>query len=76
MATPIEWDERGKTPPDKYTLRNLTKRLAQKDDPWSDIHRRTRSASDVEQRITQQETCAYRTKQGRRQRDRRVATTR
>lgn len=51
VATPIEWDELGRVPPDRYGLRNVTRRLAQKPDPWRDMHRHARSARTAADRL-------------------------
>jgi bifunctional non-homologous end joining protein LigD len=48
VATPIEL---GRVTPDKYTLRNLRRRLANKADPWADIGRHAASASAVRDRL-------------------------
>lgn len=39
VATPLDWDELGSSGmgPRKYTLRNVFRRLARKDDPWKDM---------------------------------------
>ncbi len=37
VATPVGWDELDGLDPQRYTLRNLFRRLAQKDDPWAEI---------------------------------------
>jgi len=39
VATPIDWSEAGSgtLQPERYTIRNLFRRLAQKPDPWRDI---------------------------------------
>jgi bifunctional non-homologous end joining protein LigD len=47
VATPIEWNELTRVPPDRYGLRNVTRRLAQKPDPWRDLQRHARSAKAV-----------------------------
>jgi bifunctional non-homologous end joining protein LigD len=47
VATPIDLDEFGRVTPDKYTLRNVRRRLATKPDPWADIGRHAVSAADV-----------------------------
>jgi len=36
VATPIDWDELGSTQPRSYDLRNILRRLGQRDDPWQD----------------------------------------
>jgi bifunctional non-homologous end joining protein LigD len=35
VATPIDWDELGDVEPRSYTVRNLFRRLGQRDDPWA-----------------------------------------
>jgi bifunctional non-homologous end joining protein LigD len=35
VASPIDWDELGEVEPRGYGLRNLFRRLGQRDDPWS-----------------------------------------
>jgi len=44
VATPLDWSELGASGmgPRRYTLRNLFRRLAQKDDPWRAMGRRAR----------------------------------
>jgi bifunctional non-homologous end joining protein LigD len=37
VATPIHWEELGKTDPQKYTIKNIFKRLKRKHDPWKDF---------------------------------------
>lgn len=37
IATPIEWTELSKTSPQKYTIKNIFKRLEKKQDPWKDF---------------------------------------
>jgi bifunctional non-homologous end joining protein LigD len=34
VATPIEWKELKSTPPKKYTINNIFRRLARKEDAW------------------------------------------
>jgi bifunctional non-homologous end joining protein LigD len=53
VATPLEWDEldgRGLRP-NGFTIRDVPKRLAEQDDPWSDIQRRARSLSGPLKRL-------------------------
>jgi bifunctional non-homologous end joining protein LigD len=47
VATPLDWDEVNDTSltPDKYTLENIFRRLAQKPDPWRDIDRHAARAA-------------------------------
>lgn len=35
VSTPIEWRELGATGPQRFTVRNLFRRLGQRDDPWA-----------------------------------------
>lgn len=37
IATPISWEELSKTKPQQYTIKNIFKRLARKQDPWKDF---------------------------------------
>jgi bifunctional non-homologous end joining protein LigD len=53
VATPIEWDEldtRGLRA-DRFTIRDLPKRLAGQHDPWADISRHARSLTGPIQRL-------------------------
>jgi bifunctional non-homologous end joining protein LigD len=52
VATPLEWDEldtRGLRA-DRFTIRNLRKRLARQRDPWADMYRHARSLTGPAQR--------------------------
>ena len=51
VATPIEWDELGSTPPRHYTTSNVLRRLAQKEDPWSGIGRHGVDAATIDERL-------------------------
>ena len=44
VATPLEWDELGRGDLDskRYTIKNIFRRLAQKDDPWQDMQAHAR----------------------------------
>jgi bifunctional non-homologous end joining protein LigD len=53
VATPLEWDEldsRGMRP-DRFTLRDVPKRLARQPDPWADMNRHARSLTGPAQRL-------------------------
>lgn len=39
VATPIEWEELGRTTARKYTIRNIFRRIGRKPDPWRAMHR-------------------------------------
>jgi bifunctional non-homologous end joining protein LigD len=43
VAAPLAWDELGRVGPQHVTLRNIFRRLAQRDDPWHDLWRQARS---------------------------------
>jgi bifunctional non-homologous end joining protein LigD len=54
VATPLEWDElssRGLRP-DRFTIRDVPKRIAEQGDPWADMRRHARSLSRPMQRLT------------------------
>lgn len=53
VATPIDWDELGRVEAQSYTLRNLFRRLAQKDDPWRGMARHRRSLEEPRRRLEQ-----------------------
>ena len=38
VATPIEWAELGSVTARKYTIRNIFRRMSQKEDPWCSMH--------------------------------------
>ncbi len=39
IATPVDWDELGGVTAQKYTIRNIFRRMGRKDDPWEAMHR-------------------------------------
>jgi bifunctional non-homologous end joining protein LigD len=45
VACPLEWDELGRTEPQRFTVRNLLRRTARRDDPWKDMPRREASVA-------------------------------
>lgn len=54
VATPPEWDElsnRGLRA-DRFTIRDIPKRLAGQRDPWADLHRHARSLSHPRDRLS------------------------
>ncbi|HLM09272.1 MAG TPA: non-homologous end-joining DNA ligase [Thermoleophilaceae bacterium] len=53
VATPIDWDELGdaKLRPDRWTVRNVLRRLAAKGDPWAEIHSYARGISRARGRL-------------------------
>ncbi len=51
VATPVGWDELDGLDPRRYTLQNLFRRLAQKDDPWADIGRHASSLASARERL-------------------------
>jgi bifunctional non-homologous end joining protein LigD len=42
VATPVTWDELGRVTPERFTVRNLFRRLGVRGDPWKDIDRHAR----------------------------------
>lgn len=53
VATPVEWDELSSSGmgPRRYTLQNLFRRLAQKDDPWEGIRNRAVSLAPAREAL-------------------------
>ena len=53
VATPIEWDELSdsKLRPDRWTVKNVLRRLGAKGDPWADISSYARGISRARRRI-------------------------
>jgi bifunctional non-homologous end joining protein LigD len=53
VATPLEWDEldRRGLRADRFTVRDVPKRLAENGDPWADLQRRARSLTRPAQRL-------------------------
>jgi bifunctional non-homologous end joining protein LigD len=53
VATPLEWDEldRRGLRADRFTIRDVPKRLAENGDPWADLQRRARSLTRPAQRL-------------------------
>ena len=53
VATPIEWDELSdsKLRPDRWTLRNVLRRLAASGDPWADMQSHARGIARARERL-------------------------
>lgn len=53
VATPLEWKEvtQRSLRPDKYTIRNIFKRLARKGDLWKDINRSAKSITSARKKL-------------------------
>jgi bifunctional non-homologous end joining protein LigD len=51
VATPLDWDELGRVEPQTYTLANIMRRLAQKDDPWAGLSESAGSLEDAAARL-------------------------
>ena len=53
VATPIDWAELEdpKLGPQRYTIRNIFRRLARKRDPWADIERHARPVHAAQERL-------------------------
>jgi bifunctional non-homologous end joining protein LigD len=39
IATPLDWDELREADPQRYTIRNIFRRMGQKKDPWANMYR-------------------------------------
>ena len=53
VATPLDWDELSdsKLRPDRWTVKNVFRRLAAKGDPWADINSYARGISRARRRV-------------------------
>ncbi len=53
VATPLSWDELESeaVKPQRYTIKNMFRRLGQTGDPWADMDRHAGSASEARQRF-------------------------
>jgi bifunctional non-homologous end joining protein LigD len=51
VATPITWDELSRATPDRFTIRNLFRRLGRRPDPWEDLPRHARPLSGASSRL-------------------------
>jgi bifunctional non-homologous end joining protein LigD len=51
VACPLEWRELGRVEPQQFTVRNIARPLARKDDPWAEIGSDARSLSDPQRRL-------------------------
>lgn len=53
IATPLDWDELEDSDlhPQRYTIRNIFRRLGQKADPWQNIDRHARSLDEPRQHL-------------------------
>jgi bifunctional non-homologous end joining protein LigD len=52
VATPLDWDELDSDlKPDRYTIRNLFRRLAQKPDPWAEIGKHGQSLAPARDKL-------------------------
>lgn len=51
VATPVDWEELGHVTPQKYTLRNVFRRMSRKTDPWIDIAQHAASVSRARKKL-------------------------
>jgi bifunctional non-homologous end joining protein LigD len=45
VAAPLEWEELGRVEPQRFTIHNVFRRLARRDDPWAGMHERAGSVA-------------------------------
>lgn len=45
IATPVDWEELSEVNPDSYHVRNIFRRIGQKEDPWKDMMEKAREIS-------------------------------
>lgn len=50
-ATPLDFDELGKSEPNGWSLGRLRKRLANKADPWAGLHRHATAAAKAQEKL-------------------------
>lgn len=53
VATPVDWDELGRTEPRTYTIGSLFRRLGRKDDPWAKIDREAGAIGPASERLAE-----------------------
>lgn len=51
VATPIGWEEVSRVAPDGHTIRSITRRLAQVEDPWAGLGRHRQSLTKAAERL-------------------------
>jgi bifunctional non-homologous end joining protein LigD len=51
IACPLGWRELGRIEPRQFSVRNIARRLARKDDPWAEIGGDARSLREPQQRL-------------------------
>jgi bifunctional non-homologous end joining protein LigD len=51
VAWPLDWRELGRVEPRQFTVRNITRRLARKEDPWAAIRSDARSLREPQRRL-------------------------
>lgn len=53
IATPVTWDEMKskRMSPQKYTIKNILRRISQKGDPWKDIYKNGQSLKKIEKKL-------------------------
>ncbi len=51
VACPLEWRELGRVEPQQFTVRNIGRRLARKEDPWAEIRGDGRSLREPQRRL-------------------------
>jgi bifunctional non-homologous end joining protein LigD len=53
VACPLDWQELGRIEPQQFSVRNIGRRLARKNDPWAEIDRDARSLREPQLRLAQ-----------------------
>jgi bifunctional non-homologous end joining protein LigD len=51
LACPLDWRELARVEPQRFTVRNIARRLAHKDDPWAEIASDARSLREPRRRL-------------------------
>lgn len=53
VATPLAWEEVGRVDARRYTVRNVLRRVAQREDPWQGLRRAARGLDAARRRLEQ-----------------------
>jgi bifunctional non-homologous end joining protein LigD len=51
VAVPIDWDELGRVGPRSFTVKNVLRRLGQRDDPWKGMRRHASGIGRARERL-------------------------
>lgn len=58
VAVPVDWDELGRIGPRSFTIKNVFRRLGQRDDPWTDMRRHASGITRARERLERHRAAA------------------